>query len=62
MDYDKLSSQTKCLLHTVSESIGQLESMIHSLKSSSELDEINKLYYSLNQDVQNVCGFFSFTE
>ncbi|TNN11850.1 Serine/threonine-protein kinase Nek10 isoform 1 [Schistosoma japonicum] len=54
MDYDKLSSQTKCLLHTVSESIGQLESMIHSLKSSSELDEINKLYYSLNQDVQNI--------
>lgn len=58
MDYDKLSTQTKCLLHTVSESIGQLENMIHSLKSSLELDEINKLYYSLKQDIQNVCSFF----
>ncbi|RTG90678.1 NADH dehydrogenase (ubiquinone) Fe-S protein 2, partial [Schistosoma bovis] len=54
MDYDKLSTQTKCLLHTVSESIGQLENMIHSLKSSLELDEINKLYYSLKQDIQNI--------
>ncbi|CAH8461932.1 unnamed protein product [Schistosoma rodhaini] len=54
MDYDKFSIQTKCLLHTVSESIGQLESMVHSLKSSLELDEINKLYHRLNQDIQNI--------
>ncbi|CAH8459554.1 unnamed protein product [Heterobilharzia americana] len=54
MDYDKLSIQTKCLLHTVSESVGQLERMILSLKSISELEEINKLSYSLNQDIQSI--------
>nr|CAH8832034.1 unnamed protein product [Trichobilharzia regenti] len=54
MDYDKLSAQTKCLLHTVSESVGQLEHMILGLQSTSELDEINKLAYSLNQDIQNI--------